>query len=303
MGEIEKSVILGTALWGWASSPNEVFSMLDTFADAGGGVVDTAANYPINRAQRDFGKAGTLLSEWLRAHKPDNVSVLYKIGAVDNMGSSSTALTPSDIMLSAELGRGRFSDWLGAVAIHWDDREDPDAIEISLRSIAELAKDGLDVGFSGVRRPDLYLRAAPELASSWWIQVKENASTQLDRLKYQQYFPSAKYFAYGINMGGVKDKTIPVSSSLALRGLRVPSLVDDLQDFIQSPPASLNEPPADLNQLAMMLSWVNRDLTGFIIGPRNARQLADSLGYWRHLCGRTDASDVYHLTKSLRSST
>lgn len=302
MGENEQSIMLGTALWSWASTPNEVFAMLDVFADAGGGVVDTAVNYPINKSQRDFGKAAALVSEWLRANRPDNVSVLYKIGAVDNMGSSTTALTPSDIMLSTELARGRFSDWLGAVAIHWDNREDPHAIEMSLRSIAEIANDGLEVGFSGVRRPDLYLQAAPNLASSWWIQVKENASTQLDRLKYQQYFPSAKYFAYGINMGGVKGKKIAASSSLALRGLEVPSLVDDLLNFIQSPPTALNEPPVNLNQLAMMLSWANQELTGVVLGPRNASQLADSIGYWRHLCGRTDASDVHHLTERLRST-
>ena len=66
----------------------------------------TAVNPSTNH--RDFGKAAAV-SEWLRANRPDNVSVLYKIGAVDNMGSSTTALTPSDIVLSTELARGRFS--------------------------------------------------------------------------------------------------------------------------------------------------------------------------------------------------
>ena len=295
-----KKVLLGSALWGWATPREEVFAILDTFATAGGGVVDTAANYPINGIPADFGRAAALLSEWLRVHRPENVRVLYKVGSLNNEVSATTALTASDIILSSEVARGKFADWLGGIAVHWDNRDDPEAIESSLGVISALAAQGFDVGFSGVKRPDLYLQLAPDLASRWLIQVKENVSTQSARKSYQDYFPSAQFLAYGINMGGVKGRQSTKTSSLALRGLEVPTLVNRLLQFITAPPADLADPPANLNELAMMLSWANPSLAGVILGPRTAVQLADSLRYWERLSARKDVGEVIRLTAKLK---
>jgi len=295
----EKALLLGSALWGWGTQKEEVFAILDTFAAAGGGVLDTAANYPINNVPGDFGRASALISEWLRGRRPENVSVLYKIGSIDNRGSSASALRDSDVLLSAELARGKFSDWLGGIAIHWDNRDDPRAIEGSLDIFSHLAAEGLSVGFSGVKRPDLYLKYAPDLATKWLIQVKENLSTQFARKGYEAYFPSAQFLAYGINMGGVKGFQTTPTSSLTLRGLEVPSIVERLQRFIDEPPPDLAAPPSDLNQLALMASWANPSLSGVILGSRTAIQLTESLNYWADLSARNDAADVFRITSTL----
>lgn len=296
----KKGLLLGSALWGWGTQREEVFAILDTFAAAGGGVLDTAANYPINSVPGDFGLASALISEWLRAHRPENVSVLHKIGSIDNQGSSDSALSTSDLLLSAELARGKFSDWLGGVAIHWDNRDDPRAIEGSLDVFSHFAAEGLTVGFSGVKRPDLYLKYAPDLAAKWLIQVKENLSTQLARKGYESYFPSAQFLAYGINMGGVKGSQTSPTSSLTLRALGVPSIVKRLLLFIDDPPQDLAAPPRDLNQLALMASWANPSLSGVVLGPRTAIQLTESLDYWATLTARNDAADVLRVTSKLR---
>jgi aryl-alcohol dehydrogenase-like predicted oxidoreductase len=293
-------VFLGSALWGWGTPREEVFAILDTFAAAGGGILDTASNYPINNVSSDFGLASSLISEWLRAHRPDNVSVLYKIGAIDNHGSSATALKASDMLISAELARGKFSDWLGGIAIHWDNRDSPGAIECSLDILSQFAADGLEVGFSGVKRPDLYLQYAPYLAAKWLIQVKENLATQFARKSYEVYFPSARFLAYGINMGGVKGRHITATSSLALRGLEVPSIVERMLKLIDDPPKDLAAPPRDLTQLALMVSWANPSLSGVIFGSRTAIQLTESLNYWAILSARSDAADVLRITSKLR---
>lgn len=295
----KKALLLGSALWGWGTQREEVFAILDTFAAAGGGVLDTAANYPINNVPGDFGLASALISEWLQVHRPENVSVLYKIGSLDNRGSSASAVGASDLLLSAELARGKFSDWLGGVAIHWDNRDEPRAIEGSLEVFSHFAAEGLSVGFSGVKRPDLYLKYAPDLAAKWLIQVKENLSTQLARKGYKAYFPTARFLAYGINMGGVKGFQTSPTSSLTLRGLEVPSIVERLLQFIYDPPPDLAAPPKDLNQLALMASWANPFLSGVILGPRTAIQLSETLDYWAGLSARNDAADVFRITSKL----
>lgn len=295
-----KKAFLGSALWGWATSRDEVFSILDTFASRGGGVVDIAANYPINNVAKDFGLASTLLSEWLQAHRPHNISVLYKVGSLDNTGSPETALTRSDVLLSTELARGKFGDWLSGIAVHWDNRNNSKDIEDTLSAISALANDGLRIGFSGVKRPDIYLNCWPMLASRWLIQVKENFITQRARKHYQKYFPLAQFYAYGINMGGVRGKHPAERSSLSLRGLKVPTRVHRLLRFLEQPPRSLEAPPIDLNQLAMMGCWSNPSLSGVILGPRTASQLRDSLAYWEELAERKDSVRVYNLLSELR---
>lgn len=282
-----KALALGTALWGWGIDRETAHRMLDRYVALGGRIVDTAQNYPINKRPEDFGLASKWMADWIKENGADRLAILAKIGATDNTGGPNTDLSASAIVQSVDTLRATFGTALAAVAVHWDNRGDDenDVAQIfeTVSVIAKLHASGLSIGFSGVRHPDLYLKAAPELANEWWIQVKENAASNAAREKYTQFFPKARYLAYGINMGGVKSESVSENSSLALRGL-TPSetLVQKLSDFIKSD-HHLKPAPKNLNELALLTSYLNTALSGVIMGPRNVEQLEDTMRFWDRL--------------------
>ncbi len=291
-----KILALGTALWGWGIDRATAHNMLDRYVALGGSIVDTAANYPINKKTEDCGLAATWIADWIASNGTEQISVLVKIGATDNMGGPNSDLGLSNMLRSEAFFRSSFGTALAAIAVHWDNRgdheNDPEAIFETVNAMAKLQATGLSIGFSGVRRPDLYLKAAPELADKWWIQVKENTVSSAARLNYTQFFPKARYLAYGINMGGVKSEHHSKDSSLALRGLNRPdNLVQRLSEFINSN-HGLKPAPRNINELALLTSYQNTALSGIIIGPRNIEQLESTMQFWGRLKAETKAGDA-----------
>jgi aryl-alcohol dehydrogenase-like predicted oxidoreductase len=272
-----KTLVLGTALWGWGVGRATAHQILDRYVALGGRIVDTAANYPINKRPEDFAMAANWIADWVDANGVEVLSILVKIGATDNMGGSDANLQRSFILQSEEFFRGRFGTALSAVAVHWDNRgdgeNDADAIAETVDALARLNASGLSIGFSGVRHPELYLKAAPELADKWWIQVKENALTNASRRHYCSAFPNARYLAYGINMGGVKRDPPAENSSVAIRGIKRPdALIERLSAFLDSD-HGLRPAPANLNPA----------LSGIIVGPRAVEQLESTMRFWELL--------------------
>jgi aryl-alcohol dehydrogenase-like predicted oxidoreductase len=287
-----KTLVLGTALWGWRVDRATAHQILDRYVALGGRIVDTAANYPINKRPEDFGVAKNWIADWIASNGAELLSVLVKIGAADNMGGPDSYLGRSSILQSEGLFRAHFGAALAALAVHWDNRgdseADADAIAETVDALAQFSKSGMSIGFSGVRHPEIYLKAAPALADQWWIQVKENALTSAARRHYARAFPDARYLAYGINMGGVKLGPPAESSSLSIRGIERPdALVRRLSAFLHSD-HGLRPAPADLNDLALTTSFHNAALSGIIIGPRNIEQLESTMHFWKLL--KTESS-------------
>lgn len=288
----QKILILGTALWGWGVDRATAFHILERFLALGGRVVDTAANYPINKKPEDFGLAAIWIAEWIASNGSNEISVLVKVGATDNTGGPTADLGAASIRNYAAFFRSSFGTALAAIAIHWDNRgEDENSLKLiaeTVETMATLQDSGLSIGFSGVRRPDLYLKAASELADKWWIQVKENALSSDARLAYKKYFPKARYLAYGINMGGLKSEPFSKDSSLALRGIKSPvDLVKRLTAFLTSN-HGLKPVPRNLNELALSISYLNPELSGVVIGPRNIEQVENTIRFWGRL--KTESS-------------
>lgn len=278
-----KLLALGTGLWGWGVDRSQAYAILEAFVAVGGSVVDTATNYPISKRPEDFGLAVRWLADWVAANGPNNLKILVKVGATDNLGGRGAMLFPSFVDLSEEIFLGRFGKALGGIAIHWDNRDNPDSIAETVDRFVELDARGYAIGFSGVRHPQLYRIAAPHLADRWWIQVKENAATHEARQRYARQFPNARYLAYGINMGGIKYEAPRADSSVRLRGID-PSrhLVARLSDFL-SRRHGLRPNPADFNELALSLAWHNAALSGIIVAPRTIAQLEATLRFWQRL--------------------
>lgn len=282
-----KALILGTALWGWGVNRVTAHRILDRYVALGGKIVDTAANYPINKRPEDFGLVASWIAEWIAANGMDALSILVKIGARDNLGGSDVNLDSSFIFQSADFFRDRFGTALAALAVHWDNRggneNDLGAIAESVDALAQLHASGMSIGFSGVRYPEFYLKAAPSLADKWWIQVKENVQTNVARRNYLSTFPNARYLAYGINMGGIKITPPSENSSAALRNIRRPdALIEQLSKYLGSD-HGLRPSPTTLNELALTTGFLNPALSGIIIGPRTVEQLENTMRYWEKL--------------------
>lgn len=286
-----KTAWLGTALWGWGVDAREAHAMLDAFAAGGGRHVDAAVNYPINARPADFGAANRILAAWLTAN-PGTLAVSCKIGALDNSGGNRENLGASAVAVATELLGAAFGEALWGVGVHWDNREDEGALAETLGALRALRKEGLELGLSGVRRPDLYAALAPDLADAWWVQVKDNAATKEAQARYAPHLPDARYLAYGINMGGVKARPSErADASLALRGLAEPETADALRALVGESFAGLTA--RDLNDLALMRVVADDRLAGCILGPRDAHQLKRSLEVWREANDRRDALRAY----------
>lgn len=282
-----KQVLLGTALWGWGVEKKEAFVLLDTFVQAGGDLVDVATNYPINAQAEDYGLAVRWLCEWLQNNSQSALRVLVKVGSVNNTGGADSDLTPSKMRRTIAELREALGGNLFNVSVHWDNRggeaNEEVAVEQTVRLLQAWHKEGYSVGLSGIKYPELYAQFAPELCSKWWIQVKENISTDVARVHYRRHFPNAKYVAYGINLGGLKEQPPQAGDSYQLRNLEYPiELVEQLRVFIHSR-ADFNPLASNFYELALLLAYCNPNLYGVIVGARNAKQLMNSLAYWQAL--------------------
>ncbi len=278
-----RTLVLGTALWGWGVERAQAMALLDRFAEAGGRLVDSAPNYPLSKRPEDFGLALRWIAEWLAAQGGAPLGVSVKLGATDNLGGPQASLSRSFLEVSQEILLGRFGPALAGLAVHWDNRDEPEAIAETLDVFRGFAAAGCAIGFSGVRHPELYAAAAPDLANRWHIQVKENAATCEARERYRPHFPAARYLAYGINMGGLKREPPGPASSLMLRGLAPPDrLAAQLCAFLESE-HGLQPRPSSLNELALSLAWHNPSLAGVVAGPRSPAQLAETLAFWSRL--------------------
>lgn len=282
-----KKLILGTAMWGWGISRNTAYDILDKFLLNGGIFVDTATNYPINKYNEDYGLAIRWLTEWQQINQNTKLSLIVKIGSINNMGGPENDLSQRNIFETTKRLRDLFELALSCVSIHWDDRKNDDAdqnaIAETVAAMAKIHEEGLDIGLSGIKNPEYYYLSNPSLAKHWIIQVKENLITSATRLSYQKFFPDAKYLAYGINMGGIKIGEYSSDSSVNLRKIKIETtLLDKVRTILESD-HGISPCPKSFNELSLAFGHSNASLAGVIIGPRSVSQLEETLNYWSDL--------------------
>lgn len=297
-----KTLILGTALWGWGITRNEAYRLLEKHLERGGITIDTATNYPINKCANDFGLATKWLADWKTSHPHTNLSLIIKIGAQNNMGQPETNLSPSNILDTTSRLRDTFGNTLSCVSIHWDNRGDDEtdrsSIDQTVEAMFRIRETGLDIGLSGINHPEFYLKSNTSLSDDWLIQVKENLLTNAARLSYEKHFPNAKYYAYGINMGGVKSEPLADDSSINLRCIKTETLNTQRIKSLVELDHGINPHPATLSDLSLAFAYFNPSLNGVIIGPRNEKQLDDTLDFWNRLNQITpNANEFSRLTR------
>ncbi len=292
-------LILGTAMWGWTTSPAMAMTLLDQFYAAGGRAVDTATNYPINKNPADFRQAERLLADWIRAHGINDLALTVKVGSINNLRTPDNNLSKSFLLLNLDQYQALFGSNLRTFMLHWDNRDDEAGIRETLEALALAAARGLQPGLSGIRFPEIYhrLNQAADLGLDFYIQIKHNL-LQSDYSRYHYFHGQRRFVAYGINAGGVKLNPAdygPAASLIARGGQAAQPLplLDELQQWLAAKAAGERRVlPGNMNQLGMLYACYQPDMAAIVIGPSSPGQLAETLA-WATALQHTDYSDLY----------
>lgn len=310
-----KSLVLGTAQWGWNVSAREAFGLLDAWLQAGFRAVDCATNYPINRNPADFRAAEKILLEYVRAHGLHDLRVTMKIGSLDNLRSPEVNLAPSFVLMMGEEYGRLFRENLHCVMFHWDNRDDATDIRASLESLARLQKEiGIRPGLSGIRCPGRYAEANLDLSLSFDIQLKHNVFHS-DVEKYVPLFPNHQtvkssnrptansFFAYGINGGGVKiDEHYEAGSVFLARGgqpEKVAAVLEKIRTLLPELNTAFVRPPVKtMNHIGLISAALHHALDGILLGVSSVSQLKETLDFYRNL-DTFDYTDVFEALRKL----
>ena len=290
--------LLGTAQWGWTVDRDEAFRQLDAWIVAGLRRVDCATNYPINKNPNDFRAAQNILLEYLKVHPNAPLEITMKIGSLDNLRTPEINLVPSFLLMMGAEYRRLFGSTLKTVMLHWDKRSDETAIRASLEAMLALQnEEGIAPGLSGIDHPEVYARAIEDYGLQFDIQAKHNI-IHSDVARYAPLQGKGhRFYAYGINAGGLKLQGLyPAESTLLARGGN-PEMVNITVEKIRKKTGAWNlafvRPPVqNMTQLGLLYTLGNVQLNGAVLGFSSVRQLEQTLEHIRDL-QTFDYTDVY----------
>jgi aryl-alcohol dehydrogenase-like predicted oxidoreductase len=290
--------LLGTASWGWNADRNTAFSLLDSWLQKGFRGVDMAVNYPANNNPADFRAAEKILTEYMQAHGLHDLQITLKIGSINNLCAPENNLTPGFLLKTAEAYCRMWGDNLSCVMIHWDHRNDESAVSASLGALRTLRdRYGLRPGLSGIKHPELYRAANVQFGLSFDIQLEHNI-LQSNLAHYKPLFETGnRFFACGINAGGVKlQAPYPADSTFLLRGGQPDAFEARLQPIRAWLPkwnlAFVRPPLRAMHHLGLLYAAYTPQIHGAVLGCKNTAQLEDTLDYLRNL-ETFDYRDVY----------
>lgn len=295
---MNKSLMLGTAQWGWTVHRTEAFRMLDAWLAAGQTRIDAATNYPINKNPDDFRASEKILLEYVQAHGLSRLQITMKIGSVNNLRTPDVNLSPSFIrMLSGEYRR-LFDSNLSGIMLHWDNRDDEGDIRATLNTMKQIQEEtGLQPGLSGIRHPERYAAVNEETQLSFDIELKYNV-LHSDIERYAPIFSTGSHrvFAYGINAGGIKmEGPYPAGSAFLARGGNLEKaelLTERLRALLPKWNTAFVRPPLrTMNQLGLIYGLLNPGIDGLVLGFSSTAQLNETLDFIRNI-DVYDYSDV-----------
>ena len=297
-----KTLILGTAMWGWSIDRFGCFKLLDYYYEKGFREVDTATNYPINKNKTYFRYAENAIQEWIKTNGVDDLKVIVKIGSISNDGSSNNNLTKSFLLMSYDYYFDKFRENFNNFMIHWDNRDSEDDVKESLEAMKIISKKQNGVGISEIRHPAIYARIPDYLELNVTIEFKHNiVSSALHH--YRLFKRKSRFIVYGINMGGIKlfNEEYREDSSARIRGVNL-SLIDDFKTkllrIIDFSKETFDYEVKTLNHLNMIYAYNTPDISGIIIGPSKIEQLKDSIDYYEQL-KRKDSIVLYTKIKNI----
>lgn len=285
---MNKALALGTAQWAWSVAEKTAFQLFESWLDAGETHFDTASNYPINQNPADFGAAEKILATAIRTHGLKDLRITIKVGAIDNMRSPDNELSPTRLLQLAEQYRERFGENALTLMTHWDNREDAAAIRSTFEGLlAAQQQFGVDIGFSGVKHPEIYAAINESYGFQPEIQCKHNL-LHSDVARYQPLATqtTCKIYVYGINGGGIKLEPGSPAQTLQVRGGETEKTETLRRLLLEKMPewntAFVRPPLMNMNQLGLIYAEYHPDVYGIVLGPGNKAQLLQTLDFCRN---------------------
>lgn len=290
-----KDLFLGTAQWGWTTDRQVAFQLLDTFYKDGFRSVDCATNYPINANPADFRVAETILAEWLNAHAIQDMKVMMKIGSLTNNRSPECNLGKSFMLMSMEQYKNCLHENLDCLMLHWDNREDEAEMAETMEAFKVIRSEGLEVGLSGIKHPEIYARLNEKYGFSFYIQLKHNL-LHSDYLRYKPFHGQARFIAYGLNAGGIKlDASVYHSNSVLLaRGVpnSTESVVHQLKEVLAQANRNTGRPPiTEFFQVGLLYASSVAELERVLVAPSTVEQWNKTLDFF-HAMQQYDYRDL-----------
>lgn len=132
-------LILGGNVFGWTIDQATSFSVLDTFIEGGGRMVDTADMYSAWAPGNQGGESESIIGAWLAARgRRDDVLIATKVG-LEFQGTKGLAPDRIARAIDGSLRRLR-TDYVDLYFAHTDDTETP--LEESLEALDRLVRAG-----------------------------------------------------------------------------------------------------------------------------------------------------------------
>ena len=289
--------ILGTAMWGWTTPKEVAFALLDEFYKRGFREVDGATNYPINKNPKDWRAAENILQEWITAHGVHDLEIMMKVGSLNNLKTPDHNLSKSFLLLNFEAYKSMFGDNLKTWMIHWDNRDDKEAVFETFEMFQIAKNKGFRIGFSGLKYPEIYADLNKEFDFDFRIQMKHNL-LHSDYEKYHFFHGKRRFITYGINAGGIKldAQNYHQNSSLKARAAdwQPPTpILQKAQAAVQFANQNNNRPAlSTFNHLGMIYAFYHADIAGILLGTSRLQQLSDSLDFMKQM-QEMDYRDVF----------
>ena len=279
-----KELCLGSAMWGWSVSEQNIFSILDCFYARGFRFVDVAWNYPINGRESDLSLAPRLLSKWIEKREVEDLKVIFKAGAKDNSGENGNDLGRENLYSQFEQALNWFGSNLFSFMIHWDNRKDTLQIEETVKFLGCLKEYGILPGLSGVADVDLYSGLLEGVESDLLIQCKHSfIESHISR--YEAFLHNgARIFAYGVSGSGLKLSSSEYREDSYVSLVREPGFHDrmlsDSKRRALERVLGSNSGLRNLYHVGIAYAMQEPRLSGLIISPTNVDQLTDSLDFF-----------------------
>ena len=133
-------LVLGGNVFGWTSSGEEAFRILDRFVDAGGTMIDTADVYSAWVPGHKGGESESLIGEWLRRRGGrGEVLIATKVGMLPGEGGEK--LEGARIAAAAEASLKRLG--VEAIDLYYAHQDDPRTpLAETLAAFDRLVRDG-----------------------------------------------------------------------------------------------------------------------------------------------------------------
>ncbi len=275
-------------MWGWNTSKEMAFALLDEWYAQGFRQVDTATNYPIDKDSSHFRLAEKILLEWIQTNGIHDLKIIMKIGSVNNLFTPEHILTHSFILMMLDEYKDLFKNNLDTLMVHWDNRENISEIKETFMALSRAYNKGIKIGLSGIKHPNIYAELNQKFKLDFSIQIKHNIIYS-DYQRYAVFHGKPRFITYGINAGGLKlnSKNYSQQSTLKTRGGNIenePPVLQKIKKLIPLFNAHKNRSPITaFYQLGIIYAFYHADVLGILLGTSTLEQLKENIRFYRYL--------------------